>query len=428
MPAEWNIAQSDLSARVINPIRHIADSTKPSACGKSCIKLSLGDPTLDGNLRPSEETVQAVLDAAQSHEHDGYGSVVGIPAARESVAAHWRDHFVTSDAARAHVTASNVVFSSGGSHAIAMSVAAVCNPGDNIIVPAPGFPTYDTAGNTYQAEIRRYHLDSHNGWEANLAELEGLVDERTKLVIMTNPSNPCGSNYSRKHVTDMVKLCERLRVPLLSDEIYAGIVYQYAENPNKDFVSVADVESDGVRLVLGGTAKLHTVPGWRVAWLLLIDPAKVAGGYYKGLEAQATLVLGPNTLVQAALPGALQHTPKAHFERIVATLEAGAMQFYHAIKERAVRTTDGAPLLIPTLPQGAMYVMVEIALDHFDAAAVATDVQFYQKLNEEENVLVMPGSIFHADGFFRAVTTRPPEILAEAIDRIIAFCQRNEKK
>nr|AGT02452.1 tyrosine transaminase [Strigomonas culicis]AGU67999.1 tyrosine transaminase [Strigomonas culicis] len=428
MPSAWTIKQSDYSARVVNPLRVISDTTKPSDCGKSCIKLSMGDPTLDGNLPPSEESVQAVLEATKSHKHDGYAAVVGAPAARESVAAYWRERFVHSDALRAHVKASNVIFSSGGSHAIAMSVAALCNPGDNIIVPAPGFPTYDTAGNAYQAEIRRYRLDPQNGWEGDLAELERLVDERTKLVIMTNPSNPCGSNFSRQHVTDVVKLCERLHVPLLADEIYAGIVFQYESNPNKEFTSVADVESTCPRIVLGGTAKLHTVPGWRIAWLLLIDPANVASGCYKGLEAQATLVLGPNTLVQAALPGALQHTTQVHYDRTVAALEAGAMQFYNAIAQRAVRTTDGAPLLVPTLPQGAMYVMVQIMLERLDPAAITTDVDFYTKLNAEENVLVIPGSLFHADGFFRAVTTRPPEILAEAIDRIVAFCQRHERK
>nr|AGU68014.1 tyrosine transaminase [Strigomonas galati] len=428
MPSQWNITPSDLSARVVNPIRLISDNTKPSTSSKTCIKLSMGDPTLDGYLPPSEESVQAVLEATKSHKHNGYVGVVGTPEARESVAQYWREHFVTSDAARANVKASNVVFSSGGSHAIAMAVSAVCNAGDNIVVPAPGFPTYDTAANTYQAEIRRYHLDPHHGWEANLEEVEKLIDERTKLVIMTNPSNPCGSNFSRQHVTDMVKLCERLHVPMLADEIYAGIVFQYAENPNKEFVSVADIESDCPRLILGGTAKLHTVPGWRVAWLMLVDPANVAQGYYKGLEAQATLVLGPNTLVQAALPGALQRTPKSHFDLIVSRMEGGAMVIFRAIKERAVRTTDGAPLLIPTMPQGAMYVMVEMVMENFDPAAFKDDVEFYLKLNEEENVLVIPGSAFHMKNYFRLVTTRPPVILEEAIDRIVSFCQRYEKK
>nr|AGT02806.1 tyrosine transaminase [Angomonas desouzai] len=299
-PSEWHITMSDFSARVHNPIRHIADATKPSTSTKPQIKLSMGDPTLDGHLKPSAEMVESVRAAALSHKHDGYQPVVGTAESREAVAEYWK-RFLTSDATRQHILAENVSLTSGGSHAIAVAVAAICNPGDNILVPAPGFPTYGTACRAYGVEIRFYHLHPERGWEADVEEIEALKDDRTRLLVMTNPSNPCGSNYSRKHVEEMVAVSEKLRVPLLSDEIYAGIVFQNESNPHKEFVSVADIESTSVRLVLGGTAKQFTVPGWRVAWLLLVDPLKVAGAYLEGILAQCTLVLGPASLVQHSL-------------------------------------------------------------------------------------------------------------------------------
>ncbi|EPY30512.1 tyrosine aminotransferase [Angomonas deanei] len=425
--SDWNIRISTLSSQVYNPIRAIADSTKPSTCGKSQLTLSLGDPTLDGHLLPSEEMVQAVQEAVGSHRHDGYVPVLGTAQAKSDVVEYWKRH-LTSEATKAQLLPENVALTCGGTHAISAAVAAICNPGDNIIVPAPGFPTYGTACRSYGVEIRFYKLHPERNFEADVADIEALRDDRTRMIVMTNPSNPCGSNYSRAHVQEMVEVAEKLKLPLLSDEIYAGLVFQNEANPYKEFVSVADIDSKAVRIILGGTAKLFTVPGWRVAWLLVVDPLKVAAGFLEGVTAQCTLVLGPSTLAQASLR-ALLTTPQSHTDRIRQTLEDSSFQLYDIINAKARRSGDGAPLLKAYTPQGAMYVMLEVVVENFDPSSpIHDDVSFYTALNEEENVLVMPGSIFGAPNFVRAVTARKKEIITEAAERMIQLVQRYEKK
>lgn len=432
MPAEWRITCSDEASRIVNPIRLVADRARVSSSPKPLIKLSIGDPTFDHNMLTPEAHIKAVQDAAASHLCDGYYPTSGVMSAREAVAKYWCDNFVPNAALHKDILAQNVVLTSGGSHAIQLAITAICNPGDNILIPAPGYPHYDTICTTYNIEARHYHLDPHNNWEASLDEIESLVDDRTKLFVMTNPSNPCGSNFSRQHVTELVRLCERLHLPMLSDEIYHGLVFQYESNPNKEFVSTADIESTVPRVILGGTAKVFVVPGWRLAWLILVDPAKVAAPFLYGIEQEAMLIVGSNSLAQAALPAALLETPPDYMPALVHKIETGALGFYEAVNQRCVSSpaADGStkPMIRATLPQGAMYVMSEIVLDSFDPAAIKDDREFFDKLLAEENVQIVPGSAFNAPGFFRAVITRPLPLLMEAVDRMALFCQRHQRK
>ncbi|KAF8279990.1 hypothetical protein TcBrA4_0098630 [Trypanosoma cruzi] len=143
-----------------------------------------------------------------------------------------------------------------------MAITAICDAGDYALVPQPGFPHYETVCKAYGIGMHFYNCRPENDWEADLDEIRRLKDDKTKLLIVTNPSNPCGSNFSRKHVEDIVRLAEELRLPLFSDEIYAGMVFK-GKDPNATFTSVADFETTVPRVILGGTAKNLVVPGWR---------------------------------------------------------------------------------------------------------------------------------------------------------------------
>lgn len=422
--SNWSISCSAQASRIFNPIRAISDAAKPSSSPKPVIRLSVGDPTIDKNLPPSKMQLAALHEAIASGQYDGYAPAVGLLEARVAVADYWKRFFVSTPAALAQVDASGVVMTSGGSHAIQMAIAAIANPGDNILLPAPGFPHYATICKTYGIEARFYHLDPRHQWEANMEEIKALRDDRTKLLVMTNPSNPCGSNFSREHVRDFVETAASLHLPIFSDEIYAGMVFQDESNPTKAFTSVVDIESDTPRVVLGGTAKSHLVPGWRVGWLLFVDPAKVGSAYLYGIQQEANLIVGPNSLAQASLPGSLLKSPPSHLSRIVSIIEKSAMYFYTALSATtAARSTPR--MLEATMPQAAMYVMVELFLDAFNAETVPNDVVFCEALMEEENVVLIPGTAFHAPGSFRVVITRPVEVLEEAVQRIEAFCERH---
>ncbi|KAK7199954.1 Aminotransferase class I and II/Aminotransferase class-V [Novymonas esmeraldas] len=429
MPSsEWAVECSAQSGRVYNPIRAIADNAKPSASHKSLIKLSIGDPTLDHGHLPSSLVQQAALqEAVASRQFGGYVPALGIPETRTAIADYWKRHHVNSDALKRHISAENIILTSGGSHGILMAIAGIANPGDNILVPAPGFPHYETVAKAYDVELRFYDLNPDQNWEADMSQIKALRDERTKLIIMTNPSNPCGSNYGREHVESFVRTAEELKLPLFSDEMYAGMVFQTEENPNKEYTSVADIPSDLPRVILCGTAKIFLVPGWRLAWLMFIDPAGHGAEYIRGVKNQALLLVGPSTLAQASVAAALLKTPAEQLTRTVSIIAESAMAFHDAINSSSAAADAKTRMVWATMPQAAMYVMLTINLHHFDPAVVTDDVTFVAALLAEENVQLVPGVAFHAVNCCRVVITRPSALLREAAERIALFCERHRR-
>jgi tyrosine aminotransferase len=135
-------------------------------------------------------------------------------------------------------------------------------------MPSPGFPLYSTLANV-EFEARTYRLSAERNWEVDLQHLESLINERTRLIIVINPSNPCGSVYSREHLHEIAQVAKRHRLPLLSDEVYEKITF------DKPFLSLAEFCDDAPVVVVGCLSKRWLVPGWRLGWSLVFDKLNV---------------------------------------------------------------------------------------------------------------------------------------------------------
>ena len=142
--------------------------------------------------------------------------------------------------------------------------------------------------------------------------MEALVDDRTRAILVNNPSNPCGSVYSRSHLVALLAFASSRRVPIIADEIYAHMVFGDAE-----FVSLASLTRDVPLVLVGGIAKQYLVPGWRVGWLALVDrnEAWARARVPDAARSQAQVLIGANTLVQSAVPRLLRETP-SKFHRL----------------------------------------------------------------------------------------------------------------
>lgn len=119
----------------------------------------------------------------------------------------------------------------------------------------------------YGIELRRYELDPDKCWEVKLDTLESLVDDRTRAILLNNPSNPCGSVYSQQHCQAIADLAAKLQLPIICDEIYADMTFQ-----GSIFTPMASVASNVPVLTIGGISKKFVVPGWRLGWILVHDP------------------------------------------------------------------------------------------------------------------------------------------------------------
>ena len=410
---QWKtVATSQWIDDMCNPIREIVEKIKmPGPGQKKMIPLSIGDPTVFGNLRMAKTFRDAIIENLKSENFNGYSSSMGRPEARKAVAKYYQTK--TSP-----LTADDVIICSGCSGAIEIAIKAMTSPGENILLPKPGFSLYQTIAEQYGVKCRYYDLIAEKNWEADLEQMEQLIDERTKLIFVNNPSNPCGSVYSKDHLNAILDVAERNKLPIISDEIYGNMCFT-----GSTFYPLASLTTQVPILAVGGIAKEFLVPGYRVGWILLHDRNGILKDVISGIKKLTQLIIGSNTLVQSALPSIL--TPEEGSKKqeelsewrktVMAQLEKNAMY--------TSKTLQAVPGLTVIVPQGAMYVMVGIDIGSFDS--ISNDLEFAQALLDEESVFVIPGSCFKMPNFFRVVFSAPHEKLTEAYDRIHAFCSRH---
>lgn len=272
---------SIVSLRTINPIRQIVDTLViPPNATKSFISLALGDPTLFGNLRIPVACLDSITTHLHSYKANGYGPSIGLLSARQAIA----KMYTHKDAV---ITAKDVVVTSGCSDALNICIGVLCDEGTNILLPRPGFSLYETLASSKGVECRFYDLVAERSWEADLEMMEALVDDKTRAILVNNPSNPCGSVYSKEHLLDIIAFARRHNLPLIADEIYADMVFK-----GQTFYSMASLSQDVPVLTCGGIAKRYLVPGWRVGWIYVYDPTSVLDKIREGIVNLSQLIIG----------------------------------------------------------------------------------------------------------------------------------------
>lgn len=176
----------------------------------------------------------------------------------------------------------------------------------------------------FNVNYRGYKLRSDQKWEIDLVELEKLIDENTAPIVVNNPSNPCGSNFSRSHVEAIVAFAEKHKIPIIADEIYADMVFQ-----GNTFTSMASVSENVPLIVCGGLAKRFLIPGWRVGWLSIQDRNDVfkRGNIRQGIKKISQTILGACSLAQAVVPYLLREVPQSFHDTTMKILQQNAHVF-----------------------------------------------------------------------------------------------------
>jgi tyrosine aminotransferase len=253
-----------------------------------------------------------------------------------------------------------------------------------------------------------------------LDSLKAQIDESVAAILVNNPSNPCGSVFSPKHLLDILQIAEASKIPIIADEIYGNMTF-----PGSTFTPIASLTTAVPVLAVGGIAKEYLVPGWRVGWILVHDRMGLFGEVREGLFRMSQLILGANSLIQSALPALLTPAPGSDDAAELLAFKAATMKQLYT---NACIVADGLsviPGVTPIVPQGAMYVMIRI--DSAQFTDIADDVEFCQMLLTEESVFMLPGQCFGMPNFARVVFSAPAEKLSEAVARIERFCVAHAK-
>eukprot|EP00519_Triparma_laevis_P010953 CAMPEP_0182518986 /NCGR_PEP_ID=MMETSP1321-20130603/44857_1 /TAXON_ID=91990 /ORGANISM="Bolidomonas sp., Strain RCC1657" /LENGTH=408 /DNA_ID=CAMNT_0024726931 /DNA_START=456 /DNA_END=1682 /DNA_ORIENTATION=- len=408
MPFE--IKASEKAKRTVNPIRAIVDKVlagPPSTCPLKRIPLSLGDPTHFGNLLPPSLLTSSLQDCASSHKFDGYVPAFGCPNLRKSVAESFSSENVK-------YTDDDVVVASGCSGALELLLTGLLNPGQNILVPKPGFPLYEVIAVSHGSAVKYYDLNPSENWNVDLNSLESAFDENTVGVLINNPSNPCGSVFDKSHLKLIMQVCEKHKAVVIGDEVYGGMVFEGSE-----YNSLAEVSAEmgGTVPVVScsGMAKQYLVPGMRVGWLTFYGPGleELKGG----VKSLSQVVLGACHLAQEASSRALDDGCEEFKKELNLKLQTQAGALESGLK--------GCHGLTVIKPEGAMYTMVKINVEEFKD--IPNDIEFTKMLLDEKNVFALPGTCFGIENFFRAVYCAPVEMLEEAGVRIKEFCEDHKK-
>ncbi|KAM0745820.1 tyrosine aminotransferase [Meredithblackwellia eburnea MCA 4105] len=432
-PKAWApVSSSPIVRSIRNPIREmmagidLGGTTAAAADGKTFLNLGLGDPSVFGNMPPHRAALDAIEESLRSGKADGYPESVGYSVAREAVA----NYFDEGETGAWRVAKGDVVMTHGASGALDMAFAVLASAGKNVIFPRPLFMAYETMITPTQAEVRYYDLLPGSNWEIDLAGLDEQIDENTAFVLINNPSNPCGSNWSESHLREIAALAARRQVVIVSDEVYGGMSWDVpgplpasASAPRIQgkfnrglFTPYAAVAGSAPVLVVGAVSKRWLAPGWRLGWVIVHDPLNVLAQVREGLVKWAVRIQGPNSTMQRALPKLLAETPESFFTDTMDTLSSVGKKLYERLEK-----IEG---IEPQLPMGAMYLMAG-GLTPANFPEFKNDAEFVKALMREENMLILPGSAFRLDGFIRFVTTVPLPVLLEACDRLEAFCNRH---
>ncbi|CAD7958794.1 unnamed protein product [Amoebophrya sp. A120] len=416
------------AANTVNPIRRLIERTqvKPLDPSLEVIPLSIGDPTHFGNFRPPDGLTEKITELAQSQKYNGYQHSTGMESVRQAIA----DRFSSKTAP---ITADDVILTSGCSHALDLAIQVLCNPGDVLLVPQPAFPLYETLAKSRGVEIAHYRLDPERNWEVDLTHLDQVlsscqeklriaaaerkteqngVTNKVGAVLLNSPSNPCGNVFGKRHLKELTALIyEKHDVPIIADEIYANMAFDPAQNAMLHEVAEQRVPF----LSVGGIAKQYMVPGWRMGWLTVHDDVKAHHRFEKihsGLQDLSTLILGPSTLQQMAIPFLLQETSDEYYEKhVLEQLKENAETVQKILgsgscDSRRQDADKSSPTSIASTkkkkyhlrviePQGAMYVLVQILDPEHSANStqghrVVDDVEFCRALLQEQSVFALP--------------------------------------
>ena len=367
--------------------------------GYEIISMNIGNPGLFGFRTPETMRMAMIENLASS---EAYCHQKGIFPAREAVVMQQQDRGVMN------VSAEEVFIGNGVSELIDLTLRALLNNGDEVLIPSPDYPLWTAAVTLNGGKAVHDRCPPENGFQPDLDALAELISERTRAIVIINPNNPSGAVYSREALEGMVALAEKHGLVIFSDEIYDGMVYDDAE-----FFPIAPMVKNTLCGTFSGLSKVYRACGFRVGWVSFSGTNELAKDYLQGLDLLASLRLCSNVPgqwgVQTALGG---------YQSLNKLVRPGG-RLYES-RQAIIRGVEASEYLKLMPPGGAMYAFVGVdteKLPDFD------DLDFAMELLETQHVLVAPGSSFNVDyrNYFRITLLPEAKIIEEVFRRIDAL-------
>ncbi|MBN2896420.1 MAG: pyridoxal phosphate-dependent aminotransferase [Campylobacterales bacterium] len=358
------------------------------AQGKDVLSFSAGEPDF-----PTPTIIKDAAKAALDENFTRYTAVDGIVELRKAIAQKLkRDNGLS-------YAPNQIITNNGAKHSLYNLFACTIEEGDEVIIPAPYWVTYPELVKYCGGTPIEIMTDDASGFKITPEQLRAAITPKTKMLILTSPSNPTGSVYSRSELEALGKVLEGTRVFVASDEMYEKLLY------DGEFTAAAAVSEDMYRrtITINGLSKSVAMTGWRFGYMASADTELIAAT--KKLQSQSTSNI--NTITQKAAIAGLNGSADAEIEMM--------RQAFKARRDEAARLFNAIDGLSVRVPEGAFYLFVNIKAITMDS------MKFCKELLEQQGVAVVPGLGFGADGYFRFSFATDIETIREGIKRIEAY-------
>ena len=367
--------------------------------GRRIIKLNIGNPAPFGFDAPEEILVDVVRNLPMAQ---GYSDSQGLLSARTAIVQHYQERGLDT------VDVDDVWLGNGVSELITMSLQAMLDDGDEVLVPTPDYPLWTAATSLAGGSPVHYLCDESNGWLPDLDDIRAKLSPRTKAIVVINPNNPTGAVYPVGVLEQLAGVARERGLVVLADEIYDKVLYDDAEH-----VPFASVAPDVFTLTFNGLSKAYRLAGFRSGWLMVTGPKKHASSYLEGITILANMRLCANVPAQHAIQVALGG--RQSIRDLV--LPGGRLLEQ---RDAALTALAAIPGVSCVKPKGALYVFPRLDPERYP---IRDDQQFVLQLLREQHVLVVQGTGFNwpTPDHLRIVTLPRADDLTEAIGRLGEF-------
>jgi len=367
------IKQSDKLGNVCYDIRGpvLEHAKKLEEDGHRILKLNIGNPAPFGFNAPDEILYDVIRNLANAQ---GYSDSKGIYPARKAI---------MQEAQRLNIKGveiDDIYLGNGVSELITMSMQALLNDGDEVLIPAPDYPLWTAAVTLSGGSPVHYTCDEEADWFPSIEDIKSKITHRTKALLIINPNNPTGAVYSKEILLEIVDLARKHNLILFADEIYSKIVYDDAQ-----YIPVASLSEDVFTASFNGLSKSYRLAGFRSGWMVLSGPKHLAKSYIEGLEILTNMRLCANVPAQLAIQTALGGYQSIND----LVMPGGRLKDQRDITWKLLSEIPGVSCV---KPKGAIYLFPKLDPKIYK---IEDDVALVLKILEQEKILLVQGSAFN---------------------------------
>ena len=375
------------------------EAVRMEAAGTHILKLNIGNPAPFGFRTPDE----VVYDMSQQlPDTEGYSPSKGLFSARKAIMQYAQLKNIPN------VSIDDIYTGNGVSELINLSLSALLDNGDEVLVPSPDYPLWTACVNLAGGTAVHYVCDEDSEWYPDIDDMRSKITDKTKAIVIINPNNPTGALYPKEVLQQIVDLAREHQLMIFSDEIYDRLVMDELEH-----ISIASLAPDLFCVTFSGLSKSHMIAGWRVGWMVLSGNKRLAKDYIEGLNMLANMRMCSNVPAQSVVQTAL-----GGHQSVKDYLVPGGRIYDQ--RELVYNMLNDIPGITAVKPKAAFYIFPKIDVKKFN---IHSDEQFALDLLHDKHILISHGGAFNwqEPDHFRVVYLPRISMLKETIGEIGDF-------